>query len=112
MSLNDTLDSVDFGSNPESPVSSQPQIFVTTTRVRNQHLSLAQMRGVISMFNRYFPARTGKRMNSDEAEAFILKAREHWFAADEAAAKVAVETEVKVEEITATEEVVAETEEK
>ena len=44
----------------------QEQIFVTNTRVKNQHLTLAQMRGVIKLFNYYFPKTPGKRMTKDE----------------------------------------------
>ena len=34
--------------------------------VRNQHLSLAQMRGVIQIFNHYFPKNTKKRLKKHE----------------------------------------------
>ena len=34
--------------------------------VRNQHLSLAQMRGVIQIFNHYFPKNTKKRLKKNE----------------------------------------------
>ena len=67
MSLQSTLDSMDGLSDVASPSSSQQQqVFVTTTRVKNQHLSLAQMRGVVQIFNHYFPKTPGKRMNKDE----------------------------------------------
>ena len=67
MSLQSTLDSVEGISEAASPSSSQQQqLFVTTTKVKNQHLSLAQMRGVIQIFNHYFPRKPGKRMNREE----------------------------------------------
>ena len=64
MSLQSTLESIDDSLSPSS--SQQQQIFVTTTAVRNQHLSLAQMRGVIQIFNHYFPKGVKKRMSRDE----------------------------------------------
>ena len=67
MSLQSTFDSIDGISEAASPSSSQQQqVFVTTTKVKNQHLSLAQMRGVIQIFNHYFPKKPGKRMNREE----------------------------------------------
>ena len=67
MSLNSTLESVEsFAGSPTSSHGNSQQLFVTTTRVRNQHLGLAQMRGVIQIHNHYFPKGTGKRMNKDE----------------------------------------------
>ena len=66
MSLNSTLDSIDMDLDTISQASSQPQIFVTKNTVRHQHLNLAQMRGVIQIFNHYFPKNTGKRMSKDE----------------------------------------------
>ncbi len=63
--LNSTLDSTD--GLPSSPVSSQTgSVFVTKTSVRNQHLTLSQMRGVKQVWHYYFPKNTGKRMNKDE----------------------------------------------
>ena len=64
MSLQSTLESIDQSISPSS--SQQQQIYVTTTSVRNQHLSLAQMRGVIQIFNHYFPKNIKKRMSRDE----------------------------------------------
>lgn len=67
MSLQSTFESIGNTSEVNSPSSSQQQqLFVTTTRVKNQHLSLAQMRGVIQIFNHYFPKTPGKRMNREE----------------------------------------------
>ena len=66
MSLNSTLDSNDMDLEVLSQASSHQQIFVTTNRVKNQHLNLAQMRGVVQIFNHYFPKNTGKRMDKDE----------------------------------------------
>ena len=66
MSLPNTLESVD-DSLISSPSVSQPQqLFVTTTTVKNQHLTLAQMRGVIQIFNHYFPKNVKKRMSREE----------------------------------------------
>ena len=66
MSLPNTLESVD-DSLISSPSVSQPQqLFVTTTSVKNQHLTLAQMRGVIQIFNHYFPKNVKKRMSREE----------------------------------------------
>ena len=64
MSLQSTLESIDDSISPSS--SQQQQLFVTTTAVRNQHLSLAQMRGVIQIFYHYFPKNVKKRMSRDE----------------------------------------------
>ena len=66
MSLHSTLESVGASSLGSPSSSQQQQIFVSTTRVKNQHLSLAQMRGVIQIFNHYFPKNPKKRMNKDE----------------------------------------------
>ena len=66
MSLPNTLDSVE-SSVVESPsASQQQQVFVTTKSVKNQHLTLAQMRGVIQIFNHYFPKNNKKRLSREE----------------------------------------------
>ncbi len=70
--LNGTLESMDNSfpiSQTSSPTQSQ-QIFIQPstgipTVVRNQHLTLAQMRGVRQVWNYSFP-KTKKRMNKDE----------------------------------------------
>ena len=61
--MESTIDSV-IGS--QSSMNANEQIFVTTNAVKNQHLTLAQMRGVIQMFNHYFPKKPGKRMTREE----------------------------------------------
>jgi len=67
MSLPNTFDSTGTDLSGIGSQSSQPeQIFVTTTTVKNQHLTLAQMRGVIQIFKHYFPKKPGKRMTRDE----------------------------------------------
>ena len=68
MDLNSTFDSID-GAAVQSPASSQPQsqeLFITGARARRQQLTLAQMRGVIQIFNHYFPKNTRRRMSKDE----------------------------------------------
>ena len=68
MALPNTLESFDDSMNESQPPS-QPQdqhVFVTTNRVRNQHLTLAQMRGVKQIFKHYFPKTPRKRMTRDE----------------------------------------------
>ena len=66
MSLPNTLESVE-GSVIESPSASQQhQVFVTTNTVKNQHLTLAQMRGVIQIFRHYFPKNNKKRLSREE----------------------------------------------
>ena len=66
MSLHSTLESLDSSSLGSPSSSQQQQIFVSTTRVKNQHLTLAQMRGVIQIFNHYFPKNQKKRLNKEE----------------------------------------------
>ena len=68
MNLSNTLESID-GPQMSSPASSQPQsqeLFITGSRVRRQQLTLAQMRGVIQIFNHYFPKGKRRRMTTDE----------------------------------------------
>ena len=68
MELNSTLESVDALA-AASPSSSQPQsqeIFINGSRARRQQLTLAQMRGVIQIFNHYFPKNARRRMSKDE----------------------------------------------
>ena len=67
MSFPNTFESIDdsiIGS--QTSAQTQEQIFVTTNRIRNQHLTLAQMRGVKQIFKHYFPKTPGKRMTRDE----------------------------------------------
>eukprot|EP01084_Bolivina_argentea_P043810 80684_1 len=68
VNLNSTLDSVDsnFAGSPADSTTNSQQIFVTRTGIRNQHLTLSQMRGARQIFNHYFPKIPGKRMNKDE----------------------------------------------
>ena len=66
MSFSNTFDSIDSSVTamsqppPDSPMPPPPP------RHRNAHLSIAQMRGVIPLFSRYFPKTPGKRMHRDE----------------------------------------------
>ncbi len=64
MSLNSTLESLN--GTVESADGISQQIFVTESKVRNQHLNHAQIRGVRQLFNHFFPKTPGKRMNKDE----------------------------------------------
>ena len=66
MSLPNTLESVEDSQISSPSVSQTQQLFVTTNSVKNQHLTLAQMRGVIQIFNHYFPKNAKKRMSRDE----------------------------------------------
>ena len=68
MDLSSTFESID-AQTAQSPASSQPQsqeIFITGARARRQQLTLAQMRGVIQIFNHYFPRNARRRMSKDE----------------------------------------------
>ena len=67
MSLSNTYDS-QTDVQIQSPSSTQPltqEIIVQNGVVSNKHLSYAQIRGVIQIFNHHFP-KNGKRMSKDE----------------------------------------------
>ena len=57
---NQTSDDFDVMSNRSQTSNARPK--------RNQHLSLAQMRGVIQIFNHYFPKKPKKRLNRNEKQ--------------------------------------------
>ena len=67
MSFTNNFDSMS-NSQLQSPASTQHQsqeIFVYNGTVTNKHLTYAQIRGVIQIFNHHFP-KTGKRMTRNE----------------------------------------------
>ncbi len=67
MSFNSTVDSLDgLATSQHSSQAGSQQVFVTTNRVKSQHLTHSQIIGVKQIFAHYFPKTPGKRMNKDE----------------------------------------------
>ena len=68
MELTSTFESMDE-LNFNSSVSSQAQseeLFITSSRVTRQQLTLAEMKGVTVIFRHYFPNNAKKRLSKDE----------------------------------------------